>query len=99
VIGNLDGRWRASRRVELGAELRYVGQSQLANDGSATQVLPAATLADLRASVRAGHVEVRGQVLNVFDANAYASGYTDGTSRYLFPVSGRSVLMTVVVGL
>jgi len=98
AIANLDGRWRASRRVELGAGLRYVGQSQLANDGSATQVLPAATLADLRASVRAGHFEVRGQLLNVFGANTFASGYSDGTSRYLFPVAGRSVLMTVVMG-
>ena len=84
LIATLDGRWQASRRLEVGARLRYVGQSQLANDGSATQVLPAATLADLRASVRAGRFEVRGQMLNVFDADAYASGYTDGTTAISF---------------
>jgi outer membrane receptor protein involved in Fe transport len=61
-------------------------------------VLPAATLADLRAGVKFGRFEVRGQLLNAFDADAYASGYTDGTSRYLFPVAERSLVMTVVVG-
>jgi iron complex outermembrane receptor protein len=97
VITNLEGRWQASRVLELGAGMRYVGQSQLANDGSASQVLPAATLADLRASVALGHFEIRAQALNLFDANAYASGYTDGTTRYLFPVASRTILTTVVV--
>lgn len=98
LIATLDGRWQASRRLEVGATLRHVGQSQLANDGSETQVLPSATLADLRAAVRLGRFEVRGQMLNAFDANAYASGYTDGTSRYLFPVAARTFLATVVIG-
>ena len=97
LIATLDGRWQASRRLEVGATLRHVGQSQLANDGSETQVLPAATLADLRAAVRLGRFEVRGQMLNAFDADAYASGYTDGTSRYLFPVAARTFLATVVI--
>ncbi|MDH5315791.1 MAG: TonB-dependent receptor [Gemmatimonadota bacterium] len=97
VVTNLEGRWQASRVLELGAGVRYVGQSQLANDGSATQVLPAATLADLRASVALGRFEVRAQALNLFDANAYASGYTDGTTRYFFPVAERTVLTTLVV--
>ena len=97
LIANLEGRWQASRVLELGAALRHVGQSQLANDGSATQVLPAATLVDLRASVEVGHVEIRGQALNLFDANAYASGYTDGTTRYLFPVAERTLLTTLVL--
>jgi len=97
LIATLDGRWLPGKKVELGATLRHVGQSQLANDGSETQVLPAATLADLRAAVRFGRFEVRGQLLNAFDADAYASGYTDGTSRYLFPVAERSFMMTVVI--
>jgi iron complex outermembrane receptor protein len=97
LIATLDGRWLPGKRVELGATLRHVGQSQLANDGSATQVLPAATLADLRASARFERFEVRGQLFNAFDADAYASGYTDGTSRYLFPVAERTFLATVVV--
>jgi iron complex outermembrane receptor protein len=97
LIATLDGRWLPGKRVELGATLRHVAQSQLANDASDTQVLPAATLADLRAGVRLGRFEVRGQLLNAFDADAYASGYTDGTSRYLFPVAERSFVMTVVV--
>jgi outer membrane receptor protein involved in Fe transport len=97
LIANVDGRWQASRFLELGAAVRHVGQSQLANDGSATQVLPAATLADLRASVKVGRVELRAQALNLFDANAYASGYTDGTTRYLFPVAERTLLTTLVI--
>jgi outer membrane receptor protein involved in Fe transport len=98
VLANLEARWRPGSRVELGATVRHVGQSQLANDGSATQVLPAATTADLRVAVRFGRFEVRGQMLNAFDADAYASGYTDGTARYLFPVAERMILGTVVIG-
>ena len=97
VIANLGGRWQASRVLELGAGVRYVGQSQLANDGSPTQVLPAATLADLKGSVELGRFEIRAQALNLFDANAYASGYTDGTTRYLFPIATRTILTTLVI--
>jgi iron complex outermembrane receptor protein len=97
LIATLDGRWRAGRRVELGAALRHVGRSQLANDGSDALVVPAATLADLRASVQLGRLEVRGQALNVFGADAYASGYTDGTSRFLFPIAERAALVTLVI--
>jgi iron complex outermembrane receptor protein len=97
LLATVDGRWQPSRRLEVGATLRHVGESQLANDGSATQVLPAATLADLRAAVRLGRFELRAQLLNAFDADAYASGYTDGTTRYLFPVAERTFLGTVVV--
>jgi hypothetical protein len=37
-------------------------------------------------------------VQNLFDSEAYASGYTDGTERYFFPVAARTLLATVVVG-
>lgn len=97
MLASLEARWQASRRLELGGAVRHVGQSQLANDGSPTQVLPAATVADLRAAVRLGQVELRGEALNVLDADAYASGYTDGTTRYLFPVAERTFLVTAVV--
>ena len=37
------------------------------------------------------------QVQNIFDATAYASGYTDGTNRYFFPVATRTLLATMAV--
>ncbi|HSR16023.1 MAG TPA: TonB-dependent receptor, partial [Gemmatimonadales bacterium] len=97
LVANLTGRWQVTRQVELGAGVRHVGQSQLANDGSPTQVLPAATLVDLQAAIRVGRVDLRVQADNLFSADAYASGYTDGTTRYLFPVASRTILTTLAV--
>jgi hypothetical protein len=96
LIANVDGRWQASRFLELGAAVRHVGQSQLANDGSATQVLPAATLADLRASVKVGRVELRRSTQPV-RCQRLRQCYTTRTTRYLFPVAERTLLTTLVI--
>ena len=99
VIGALQGEWRPGGRTAFVLSARHIGGSQLANDGSATQVLPAATLVDAGLAVGWSKFEIRGQVQNLLNADAYANGYTDGTTRYLFPVATRTVLITTSVRL
>lgn len=98
VIANAQAAWQPSSALEVALTLRHVGESQLANDGNDALVTPAFTLADLGASFGVGSTTLRLQVQNLFDSVAYASGYTDGSERYFFPVAARTVLATVVVG-
>lgn len=97
LIANAQGTWRSARGAELTLAARHVGRSFLANDGDASQTTPAFTLLDAGASLPVGRVTLRLQAQNLLDATAYASGYTDGTTRYLFPVATRTVLATVVL--
>jgi hypothetical protein len=48
-------------------------------------------------SVPIGRQRLRVQGLNLLDTKAYAAGYTDGSTRYLFPVAARTWLATVQV--
>ena len=98
VIANAQAAWRIAPALELSLSARHVGESPLANDGNAALVTPAFTLADLGASYVLGRNTLRVQVQNLFDATAYASGYTDGSTRYFFPVAARTVLATIAVG-
>ncbi len=97
LIANLQAVWSVGRRLDLSVGARHTAESQLANDGSATQVLPAATVVDAAAGIRMARYDLKLQVANLFDANAYSSGYTDGTTRYLFPIAGPTVLVTATV--
>lgn len=95
VIANAQAAWEnGDGGVTLG--LRHVGRSYLANDGNSALVTPAFTLVDAGARFPVFGTYFRVQVQNVFDATAYASGYTDGTTRYFFPVAGRTILATAV---
>lgn len=97
VLANAQVAVQPTDRLELTLSARHVGESHLANDGNATLVTPAFTLADLGIAWRAGRIAARAQVQNIFDGVAYASGYTDGAARYLFPVASRTFLATVAV--
>ena len=97
LLVNAEGVWRAPRGVELTLSARHVGRSFLANDGNARTATPAFTLVDVGASVPVGKVVLRLHGQNLFDATAYASGYTDGSTRYLFPVATRTLLATLVL--
>ncbi|MEX2181920.1 MAG: TonB-dependent receptor [Gemmatimonadaceae bacterium] len=97
VIANAQATWTPLAAGELTLTVRHVGDSPLANDGNAALVTPAFTLADLGAAYRFGRTSVRVQVQNLLDATAYASGYTDGTTRYFFPVAARTLMATVVL--
>jgi outer membrane receptor protein involved in Fe transport len=97
LLANAQVAWNPIALAELTLVARHVGESQLANDGNRALVAPAYTLADLGASYRLQKTALRVQIQNLFDATAYASGYTDGTTRYFFPVAARTVLATVGV--
>lgn len=97
VLLNAQGVWRSSSALELTLSARHVGRSFLANDGNVATTTPAFTLVDAGASVPLGKVTLRLQAQNLLDATAYASGYTDGTVRYLFPVATRTLLATLVL--
>lgn len=95
LLANAQAAWSPRSDLELSLSVRHVGESHLANDGNDALVTPAFTLADLGAAYRLGVATLRVQMQNLFDATGYASGYTDGTDRFFFPVAARSVLATV----
>jgi iron complex outermembrane receptor protein len=95
ILANAQVAWRPVGRTELFGGLRRVGRSFLANDGNAALTTPAFTLVDAGFSLPVGRQSVRLQAQNLFSAVAYANGYTDGVTRYLFPVAPRTLLATV----
>lgn len=97
LIANAQAAWRPVPRLELVLSGRHVAESHLANDDNDALVTPAFTLADLGASLTVGTHALRVQVQNLFDGTAYASGYTDGTERYFFPVAARTLMATVAL--
>lgn len=96
LLANLSARWRVLSTIEAVFSSRHVGRSFLANDGNAALTTPAFTIVDVGANVAIARHVFRIQVQNVFDATAYASGYTDGSTRYFFPLASRSLLATAV---
>lgn len=97
VTANLLAAWTPSRGPSLSLALRHVGRSHLANDGNRALIAPAYSLADASAELPVGRHAVRLQVQNLMNATAFANGYTDGVTRYFFPVATRSALATVVL--
>ncbi len=97
VIANAQAIWRARQGVDLSFSARHVGRSYLRNDGDVGLALPAATLADAVAALSFGRHLLRLQMQNLFDTTAYGSGYSDGVTRYLFPVATRTVLATLTI--
>lgn len=96
LLANAQASWQPNSQLELTLSTRYVGESQLANDGNDALVTPAFTLADLGAAYSLGAATLRLQLQNLTDATAYASGYTDGSVRYFFPVASRTLMATMV---
>ena len=85
----LTGPWSAS------VAGRYVDKAHLANDGNDALVTPAYTLVDFAVRYTRGSSEVRVELNNALDTNAYAGGYADGTTRYFYPIATRNVLVTL----
>lgn len=96
-LANAQAAWNPRRDLELTLSARHVAESQLANDGNAALVTPAFTLTDVAGAYTFSRATLRVQVQNLFDATAYASGYTDGSARYFFPVAARTVLATMAL--
>ena len=82
---------------EITVGVRHVGRSFLANDENAATAISAFTLTDFGFGAPILGTLVRVQVQNLFDVKAYASGYTDGTTRYLFPIATRTLVATAVI--
>jgi iron complex outermembrane receptor protein len=99
VLAHAQAAWAPFARGELLLGLRHVGRSHLANDGNAALTIPAYTLLDAGITLPLGAQAIRLQVQNLTDVTAYASGYTDGTVRYLFPIARRSLLAMLVLRL
>jgi iron complex outermembrane receptor protein len=97
VIANAQAAWHPVDRLDLTLGARHVARSYLANDGNGALTTPAFTLADAGAALTLGRQVVRLQVQNLFDAEAMAGGYTDGTERYFFPVAERTLMATVAL--
>lgn len=97
VIANAQAAWRPASRLDLTLGGRHVARSHLANDGNGALTTPAFTLVDAGASLALGRHAIRLQVQNLLDAEAMASGYTDGTERYFFPVAERTLMATVAL--
>ena len=94
VTANLQTTWsgRGGRFVTFGA--RHVGRSFLANDGNAALSIPAFTVLDGGITIPVGRQQLRLQGQNLLSATAYAAGYHDGLTRYLFPVAPATFLAT-----
>jgi iron complex outermembrane receptor protein len=95
VIGNL--RWELPTFGPWGVALaaRHVDRAHLANDGNAALVTPAHSTLNVALRWARDGREVRAELNNALDADAYAGGYTDGSTRYLYPIASRNVLVTV----
>ena len=95
VSANL--RWDVPVRGPLAVSFsaRYVDPMHLANDGNAALMVPTQTMLDMALHWARGANAVRLDINNVLNVNAYASGYTDGSNRYLYPIATRNVMVTV----
>ena len=94
VISNQQVEVQLTPHVSLIAAGRYVDQSHLANDGNDALVVPAWWMFNGTLSWHTSKTEFRVQVNNLLNTNAYAGGYTDGVTRYYFPIATRNVLVT-----
>ena len=95
VLANI--RWEVPVAGAWSASIvgRYVDKAHLANDGNNALVTPAYTLVDLALRYTRGMSELRVELNNALDANAYGGGYADGTKRYFYPIATRNVLVTL----
>lgn len=95
VLANMRWEVPVARAWDVAVAGRFVDRTHLANDGNVGLVTPAYTLIDLAVRHARGPMEVRVELNNALDANAYAGGYADGGVRYFYPVATRTLLVTL----
>ena len=88
---------KSTKSGEIVLGVRHVGRSFLANDGNSSLTVPAHSLVDVGFGIPILGTLIRIQVQNALDATAYHGGYTDGATRYFFPVAARTILATAIV--
>ncbi|HYD51590.1 MAG TPA: TonB-dependent receptor, partial [Gemmatimonadaceae bacterium] len=98
VLVSHQGTVALTRELSAGVAGRYMGRSYLANTGDARFVLPSSYLLDGHVSWTRGRWGLAVHANNLSDANAYASGYTDGAASYYFVAPPRNVLVTAKLG-
>lgn len=87
--------WRAARRLDLGVEARYQGESFLRNDGDRSLILPRYWLLDAMLRVPFGRNDVTIRGTNLADSERFGSGYAvDGVPNY-FVLTPRSLFVTL----
>jgi iron complex outermembrane receptor protein len=94
VVGNAQLEVKLTNSLSLIGTGRYVDRSHLANDGNDALIVPSWWMFNGTLAWRAGVTEIRAQVNNLLNTNAYAAGSTDGTTRSYFPIATRNVLVT-----
>ncbi len=94
VIANEQVEVDLTSHLSLIAAARFVDQMHLANDGNDALAVPSSWLFNGTLAWTTGKTEFRVQVNNILNTNAYAGGYTDGVTRYFFPIATRNVLFT-----
>jgi iron complex outermembrane receptor protein len=94
VIANEQVEVQLTHAFSVIATARYVDSSHLANDGNDALEVPASWMFNGTLAWHAGKTEIRAQVNNILNTNAYAGGYTDGVTRYFFPIATRNVMIT-----
>jgi iron complex outermembrane receptor protein len=94
VIANEQAEVRITPQLSLIVAARYVDRAHLANDGNDALLVPSWWMFNGTVAWHAGKTEIRAQVNNILNANAYAGGNTDGVTRYFFPAATRNVLVT-----
>ena len=95
VLVNLRWDSPAARPRGIGLAARYVDRMHLANDGNDALVVPSHTMLDLSLRSDRGSWSALLEVNNLFDADAYSTGYTDGSARYLMPIATRNAMLTL----
>ncbi|MDH5233841.1 MAG: TonB-dependent receptor [Gemmatimonadota bacterium] len=98
LLAHAEAAWAPFARGEVLLALRHVSRAYLANDGNTALTIPAYSMVDAGITLPVGRQAIRLQVHNLTGATAYASGYTDGAVRYLFPIARRGALATLVLG-
>lgn len=94
VVGNAQLEVKLTSALSLIGTGRYVDRSHLANDGNDALVVPSWWMFNGTLAWHSGVTEIRAQVNNLLNTNAYAGGSTDGTTRSFFPIATRNVLVT-----
>jgi iron complex outermembrane receptor protein len=94
IIANESVEWRITPHVSVIGNGRFVDRAHLANDGNTKLVTPSFWMFDGTLAWQMGRTELRLQLYNIFNANAYAGGYTDGSARYFYPIASRNVLVS-----
>jgi iron complex outermembrane recepter protein len=96
-VANQSVELRPLARLSVLADGRYVSRSFLANTGDARFTTPGYYLVDGGLRWSLGTSAVLLQVRNLTDVLVFTSGYTDGTTSYVYPLAGRNVSVTLVL--